>query len=376
MIKVSLKQRRQSGNLLAEFAPTLFIIFITCFFPLMNLIGVCTGAVTVMLVTTEAASNAAAQESYANSLDAVSAGASRFLSGDFARFAHIQPAGGYHACGIDLYTQITSTDGVARQIGPNSPIPPPVDLTDNVYEFGAVSNYLIGPFVGLESVPFFGKIPGVGAPFRMVFRATRMVEHPHGLATTAAGGNDSSDTSGGSAPALFDRSIAPSNGTAASYNYGEWRTPNIFDQIAAAGQTVVSINVVSVDAAKGWQASGVSISAGQTAWIDTNAVGQWLVAPNSTSLDANGWQNDLNDIANMMKNAPSGGLIGYGGSSPPTVVPNNGGYSQPGLFVVGDTLTNYKLANPGPLNFMINDNDITDNSGTQVVRVIVTQSQS
>src|ERR1700733_5096574 len=113
MMTMSLKERRQRGSILAEFAPTLFVIFITSFFPLMNLIGVVTGAATVMLVTTEAASNAAAQETYPNS-------------------------------GIDLYTQVTNTNGTINSVGPNTPVSPPVDLTDNVYEFAATCNYFVG----------------------------------------------------------------------------------------------------------------------------------------------------------------------------------------------------------------------------------------
>jgi hypothetical protein len=373
MMTMSLKERRQRGSILAEFAPTLFVIFITSFFPLMNLIGVVTGAATVMLVTTEAASNAAAQETYPNSLEAMSSDATKFLQGDFAKFAHIEAAGGYHNCGIDLYTQVTNTNGTINSVGPNTPVSPPVDLTDNVYEFAATCNYFVGPFISLGNIPGFGQIPGVGAPFRLVFRATRMVEHPAGLATTA-GGNDSAD-SNGAAPSLFDRSVTPSGNTAAAaYNYyGEWRDPKIFDQIAAAGQTVVSINVVVIDASKPWQPSGVVINPRQIAWIDTNAVGAWQVAPTDSVLDANGYGGITNGISYMMRNSSAGGLIAYNGSSPPPVVPNNGGYSQPGLFLVGDTLTNYNLPNSGPLNFMINDNDLTDNSGTQVVRIIVTQ---
>jgi hypothetical protein len=373
---MSLKKRRPSGSILAEFAPTLFVIFISSFFPLMNLIGVVTGAATVMLVTNEAASNAAAQENYSNSLEAISTGATKFLNGDFAKFAHIEAAGGYHNCGIDLYTKVTNTGGATSFVGPNTPVKPPVDLTDNVYEFAATCNYYVGPFISLSNIPGFGKIPGVGAPFRLVFQATKMVEHPSGL-TNTTDSNASGDGSNDAAPSLFDRSLTSSGNSSASsaYNYlGEWRDPKIFDQIAAAGQTVVSINVVVIDASKPWQPSGISVNPGQTAWIDTNAVGAWEVAPNTTALDANGWTNDLDDIANMMKNSPAGGLIAYSGSVPPPVVPNNGGYSQPGLFTVGDTLTNYNLPNPGALNFMINDNDITDNSGTQVVRVIITQS--
>ena len=125
MMTMSLKERRQRGSILAEFAPTLFVIFITSFFPLMNLIGVVTGAATVMLVTTEAASNAAAQETYPNSLEAMSSDATKFLQGDFAKFAHIEAAGGYHNCGIDLYTQVTNTNGTINSVGPNTPVSPP-----------------------------------------------------------------------------------------------------------------------------------------------------------------------------------------------------------------------------------------------------------
>ncbi|MFX5562770.1 hypothetical protein ABTD73_20175, partial [Acinetobacter baumannii] len=70
----------------------------------------------------------------------------------------------------------------------------------------------------------------------------------------------------------------------AGYNY-TWRDPNIFQEIADRGQTVVSQNVVIVYADQPWQNSGVNIATGQTAWIDTQAVGQWQGALGGSPTD-------------------------------------------------------------------------------------------
>jgi hypothetical protein len=366
-LSLKVKRRTAKGSLIVEFGPVLFILFILVLIPLIDLISLATGAVTALLETNEAVSSAAVQEGYANSLNAMYTTCAKFFTSGFAKFTGLTPQYGYAACGMDLYIRTTPMSGAATLSPPNKPLSPPIDLTDNVYEFVGVNHCTIRPLISMEKIPILGSVPGLGQPAILQLSATHMVEHPTGLAYVT-------QSSGGSGPQPFPRLLTSANPPAnvSGYNYN-WRDPDIFQQIANAGQTVVSQNVVVIYANQPWQSSGVSLASGQTAWIDTNAVGLWNVKVGGTFSDANGGADLRPPWAWTVDSTATGGsLIGFCGSNPPTPVQANGGTTSPNMFVVGDTLTNYQLPAPGSLSFMINDNHYQDNTGTQVVRIIVT----
>lgn len=90
--------------------------------------------------------------------------------------------------------------------------------------------------------------------------------------------------------------------------------------------------------------------------------------------DANG-SALLNGSVNEYNSVTAVALIGYVGT-PPAV--NMGmaaaNQSDPNMFFVGDTLTNYQLPNTGGLSFMCNTFANTTGivTGSQMVRIIIT----
>ena len=219
----------------------------------------------------------------------------------------------------------------------------------------------------------------------MNFRAVKMVEHPQGLSFNAPNAGSSS----GQLPQLPRAPIITVNQTsstsAPTSTAPIWRTPNIYNQIAAAGETVVSTTVFSVNDALNWQAPGLTIKPGEQVWMDTNAVGSWQ-AGNVVS-DANGVSSSstltsglsigstgagaLASIAFYSK-FPTNALIGYVGTPPTPMLAPAANQSDPNAFLVGDTLTNYQLPTTGALNFMANLEYHTGNiSGIQLVRIII-----
>ncbi len=358
--------RKPTGSLIAEFGPVLFILFVLTLVPLINLIGLATGAVTALLETNEAVSSAAIQEGYANSLSAMYTTCEKFFTMGFAKFTGLTPQNGYAACGMNLFIQTTPLSGKAvRQSAPNTPLSPPIDLTDNVYEFVGVNHVSIKPLISMENIPILGNVPGLGKPALLELTATRMVEHPTGLAYNTS-------SSGEPAPKPFAHvltSSLPDN--ASGYNYN-WRTPDIFARIQNAGETVVSVAVVVVPANAGitsgvvtssnWTQTGLNVANGQKIWVDTTSNGQWdtwpLQAPN---VDANGYSSG-GTPANIAPNVTTGALVGHLG---PT--------GQP--FFLGDLQYNLALGNPGPLLLICNDAPpfYGDNIGSQIVRIVVVQ---
>jgi hypothetical protein len=181
----------------------------------------------------------------------------------------------------------------------------------------------------MSGIPLVNQIPGLGQPLPMNFRAVKMVEHPQGLSFNAPNAGSSS----GQLPQLPRAPIITVNQTsstsAPTSTAPIWRTPNIYNQIAAAGETVVSTTVFSVNDALNWQAPGLTIKPGEQVWMDTNAVGSWQ-AGNVVS-DANGVSSSstltsglsigstgagaLASIAFYSK-FPTNALIGYVGTPP------------------------------------------------------------
>ena len=111
---------------------------------------------------------------------------------------------------------------------------------------------------------------------------------------------------------------------------------------------------MTVSATDDWMASGITVGAQNTLWIDSNAVGIWgqgPTQPNYNSMDANGMTGL--PTPNMMPwavdgNASIDSLIACIGPTPPTV--SDGG-PQPGnwdMFEVGDYLANYPMNQTEP----------------------------
>ncbi|MBK9142365.1 MAG: hypothetical protein IPM23_07715 [Candidatus Melainabacteria bacterium] len=188
----------EGAALTAEFAPALFVFFLIILFPLINLIGMATGASVVYFVAGQTAISAGNAASYASALDQVQSTANTLTSSGFGQFARLQPVGGYNGCGVDLYTtqtSVTSSNVVTSE--PNTPLAVNPDTSNNLYSYDTVATYDVGPFVNMGAMPFIGGIPGVGRPARLTFSASRNIEHPDGLTGI---GSVSNPPAGGSDP--------------------------------------------------------------------------------------------------------------------------------------------------------------------------------
>jgi len=209
MRKATVKLQIAKGNLrpsagaalTAEFAPALFVFFLIVLFPLINLIGMATGASVVYLVAGQTAISAGNSASYPSALDQVQSTANMLATSGFGQFARLQPVGGFNGCGVDLYTTQTSiaSSNVATS-GPNMPLSVDPDTTNNLYSYDTVATFDVGPFVDMSAMPFIGGIPGVGKPARLTFTASRNIEHPDAL--SGIGGVGSGPPVGGGGPTI------------------------------------------------------------------------------------------------------------------------------------------------------------------------------
>ena len=263
----------------------------------------------------------------------------QFQSNGLAQFAQMIPQGGFTGCGDDLYVLVTDLgSGTVTSTAPDQPLNQTINTTNSMYEIAVKSAYNVGPLVSLATVPILGNIPGLGQPVTLSFTANRPVEHPGGLQAAA-------NSARGPVVQPFAR-VAASPAVPGIPTPVTWRTPGIFHQIAQAGQTVVSVNVVMVPADNGglatsahidppWTQSGINIQSGQNVWVDTQSVGTWGVtliplgmSQNVGPADANGvvyYQGGAGYTAywftNISIHSPVVKLLGFVGPSPCTPAP-------------------------------------------------------
>lgn len=352
------RHRSALGSSLTELPLALTILFLFVFVPMLDLFGLATGAATAYLLAHEAASRASQQRRYVDAVKSLQSTSAAFNQTGLSKFAKMVPVGGYGGCGVDLYIDASNyRSGILKRFGPNLPVPPPIDVFSWVYECTTQATFEIGPIIDLSFLPLLGSVPGLGKPAVLTYWASRAAEHASGLEQAAPQGN-----SGGTVPLLNQ---TPSETSLNGGNPSAWNFPTIYDQIAAAGETVVSVNVVVVNANNSnWTPTSITVTPGEKIWIDTSAAGQWSTCPalGYPFVNANGFSGPGIDPSMLDTNYFQGTLLGKIGSS-----------SQP--FLLGVDRFNYTpLGTPsGNLSLICNDlvNYYSDNIGSQVVRVIV-----
>ena len=370
---------------IAEFVPVLYIAFLLVLMPLLDLVTVFVAGATQYLATNDFVAKSATQPDYASALNTMVTEAYQFQSNGLAKFAQMVPDGGFAGCGDDLYVLVTDTGtGAVTSSGADRPLSQKINTQSSMYELSVRSVYNVGPLVSLAAVPILGDIPGLGKPVTLAFSANRPVEHPGGFQGPGTGVQNTPVTT-------FAR-VAGSPNTTPNASNATWRTPSIYPQIKNAGEIVSGVAVVLVPANAGitnpatilssnnWTSTGLSVTPGDKIWIDTSAVGIWntyqynINSWSSLNVDANGYPTgsaaDVYQPSCLDPNINQGALMGHLGAN-----------GTP--FFLGDDQYNYPLGGTGQLSVICNDetydsstgmnNMYWDNTGAQMVRVIVTK---
>lgn len=344
--------RSKDGHLFIEFSFTVFVLFIMCLFPLLDLITTAAAAASLLLLTHETVNAAAVQQDFDGSLSAAVKTANTFLDSQLGRFLKLQAKGGYKESGVNLYVTVTNFHtGKTETIGPNVA---PLDLPDeleNIYEYTVQCICNVGPVVSMDSLPVLKDVPGLGKPATLKFTACRAIEHLH-KSKQSVNGSTTSISLGGAT-----NGSVPSAGKTDPTG-GDWNDPIIYQDIARAGQTVVANDVLIVDANnENWTVSKAYAAAGEKIWIDTRVDGSWSGSSVNQPFDANGYSPP------MINQMPAGALEGRLGDS-----------GTP--YMSGTSKLNFvPPVGSGYVQFRFNDDPgmFYMNRGSMIVRVIVTR---
>lgn len=359
------RNRTSGGSATAEFVISLFVLLLIFALPLVNALGLAVGGAIGLMASRQMAYTASTQRRYSDSLAQVYSEAQNLQSTGFARFIRLVPVNGYQNCGADLFIDSSNyVSGGNKRFGPNIPVPPPIDTSSNIYECTIHYTYQIGPIVDLHTVPFIGGVPGLGKPCVLTMNSSRSAEYPRGLEYPS--GNLAS-AAGGGGSVMFDTN--PSMPFSMGSQSSGWNYPTLYKMIQNAGETVVDDEVISVPgnanasapASPQWTNTGITVASNQKVWIDLRADGAWSDGTAGT-FNANG--TGVASTTGPMVGQPCALLLGKIGTNP--------------IFICGEDKLNYAAnGQSGPLYLMMNDNysqqGYTDNTGEQIVRVVLAQ---
>ncbi len=175
------RKRTRNGHSMVEFALCMFAVFLSIF-GLINLVLISASIAGAYFITTYSAIQAATQTNYDSALASATANCNQLMKSGFATWVKMQPVGGFAGSGMNLYVEERdTTDSTSRTVGPNTPVPAPIDTTKKVYEFTADCTYEVGPFVNMSAFPGLNQIPFLGRAARLHCSASRAAEHPEGL---------------------------------------------------------------------------------------------------------------------------------------------------------------------------------------------------
>lgn len=181
-VKSEPKYRPNSGGVLAEFGPVLFIFFMIILFPMLDLIGFGCAMTSMAFIASQCVAKAGQATTYSAALSQAAQEAQRLQASGFATIGNLKPVGGFLDSGVNLYvheSEVNSTN--TKTYGPNTVMTGPINTTKNVYQYAATFNCDVSPFASLSAVPFLKDIPGVGKPARMNYTARKTIEYPQGL---------------------------------------------------------------------------------------------------------------------------------------------------------------------------------------------------
>lgn len=169
--------RQNSGSALAEFAPTLWLLFVTFLFPLIVFSTIALRYAFFLNAARLAAMNASQCKTFQANVSS-----SQLSAVNTANLVATQSCQGFS--GVVLTTTVAnivicslSTSQVTRQ---STPLALAANTSANSYNIEVVLNGQISPLITCPK-SFFGSIPGLTAPITTFVRSSMFAENPQGL---------------------------------------------------------------------------------------------------------------------------------------------------------------------------------------------------
>ncbi len=348
------QRRMYSGSAIAEFAPTLMVLFFITF-PLLNLLGVGCGYGAAVLAAWQGARQASTANTHDEALDVMAKESLKMINSPIGKFAKLEPIGGYSGCGCSLFIKSTNLYGTSTEDhGANVGVP--IADSQLIYECETRGKFNVGPLIPMRFIPGLADVPGLGIPFRTQVNWHRAVEHRSMLSDGP--GVLYSDANHGQPPPKVEPDVAEDT------NRG-WLHKDLYDRVKGAGQQVAMQDVVRVNADQSkWSKVGMSIQQGQHLWIDTRRDDRWSYA--TDDITADGSASNVSDTNGFKL----GSLIGKIGAATFFIGRDQLGTPAPASGDLYLLMNDVSVMSNGDVQ---NPTEWSNNKGTMAARILVAQ---
>ncbi len=171
------RNRKTSGSYIADFGPALFIMVISVFFPLTNLVTLAMKTALVNNAVQQTAAAAARCKTYDVSISGSELSSKSKASSTFSSLA--TQVGGFQSASVQTYIIITNIASGASTVQ-TARLSAPADTNINVYAIRVVASGTIKPFVACGA-SLFGNVPGLTTPMAITSAASSYSECTQGL---------------------------------------------------------------------------------------------------------------------------------------------------------------------------------------------------
>lgn len=176
-MKARSTNRNKRGSYIADFGPALFILVISVFFPLTNLVSITMRTALVNNAVQQTAAAAARAKTFNASISSTDLSAQAQASSTFSSLA--SNIGGFTTSNVQTSIIITNIASGTSTVQ-TTKLASPADTNVNVYAIRVTVTGTVSPLVSCSS-SHFGSIPGLTTPFSFTSTASSFSECTQGL---------------------------------------------------------------------------------------------------------------------------------------------------------------------------------------------------
>jgi len=170
-------KRTSRGNYVADFGPALFILVVSVFFPLTNLVSITMRTALINNAVQQTAGVASRAKTFNTSISTNEPSSKALASSTFSSLA--SQIGGFTSTSVQTSIIVTNiTTGVSTV--QTTKLSSPADTNVNVYAIRVTATGSVSPLVSCNS-SLFGNVPGLTKPFTFTSTASSYSECTQGL---------------------------------------------------------------------------------------------------------------------------------------------------------------------------------------------------
>ncbi|MBX9877813.1 MAG: hypothetical protein K2Y22_05090 [Candidatus Obscuribacterales bacterium] len=169
--------RKMRGSYIADFGPALFILVISVFFPLTNMVSMSLRTALVNNAVQQTAAAASRCKTFANSVGSTDLSSQALASSTFSSLA--SKIGGFSSTNVQTSIIITNIASGTSTVQ-TTKLAAPADTNVNVYAIRVTATGTVNPLVSCDAGKF-GNIPGLTTPFTITSTASSYSECTQGL---------------------------------------------------------------------------------------------------------------------------------------------------------------------------------------------------